>query len=264
MQDNVPETTPARPRVSAVYFEPPRFSGTGDLNNFLRLFKKSATRNGWDESMWVKFLPAYLDGLARDLWDGLSDEDEPATWDEAVERLFLFFPFEEDIDAIESQLFNKRQAPGESYVKFEQDTLALTGRLGREVSEKEKIRIIMRGLSDNIYQYVFMADPQDLKELSQAAMRYERSQSQLVQRRINDSNQRSSRRTMPTSGSSVAASGGSWNFPSQRLSSGIEPRRPNAMRTSDGRPICFSCSKEGHVARYCPELRRKVPEFQGN
>jgi hypothetical protein len=205
-----------------------QFDGEGDFSEWIKKVELVATLQKIEAL--EKFVPLFLSGGAFSVYDALEKEVKDS-YDKLKGALTRAFSTPQ-VKAYE-EFTSRTLRQGESVDVYLSDLRRLAGLVAREVSDEWVKCAMISGL------------PSETRRQLTAACAVEKMLlSEVVER---------ARTLMAVDGSSHSSVSAisSWN--SQQRS-----KKPGIVKVP---LICFSCQKEGHIAKYCEEKRGRVKCF---
>ncbi|KAL1448202.1 hypothetical protein WDU94_013988 [Cyamophila willieti] len=128
---------------------PPSFEGKGEnVEDFFEEYNLAAELNNWTEEVKVKFLPYYLKGSAKVLFQ--NEKDNMNNW-AAVEELFKNNYSSMGVQqALQLDMYHRGQEPHESVTDYIQMKVKLIQKVNPQMPEVEKANLILFGLMPEI------------------------------------------------------------------------------------------------------------------
>lgn len=152
--------------------DPPTFSGTGmiDVEDWLATYERVGKYNGWNDAAKLNNVAFYLTDIAKTWF--LNHEADLPSWTSFSTRVGELFgkPASRKAEAQE-KLSRRIQLEGEKYISYIEDILTLCSRADAAMPEPVKINHIMKGISQEAFQFLVTKSPstvQQLVELCQA------------------------------------------------------------------------------------------------
>lgn len=146
--------------------EPEIFSGTDekDVEDWLESYERASASNKWDDPMKLGIVMFYLTDVAK-LWYKNHEADIP-TWTTFKTSIAAVFgrPGVRKLRA-EQRLRSRSQQTGETFTSYIEDILDLCRRVNPTMSEADKVRHIMKGISDDAFQMLLSKNPATVSEL---------------------------------------------------------------------------------------------------
>lgn len=159
-------------------FQPEKFSGTDkeDAEEYLKTFNRTAQINDWTEAEKVRLFPAYLKDAAL-VWYDLYEQSEPRlTWDKLQQDFTNEFIQIQDEDELYDALRNRTQGPSEPTNIYINYKLQMCKRLNPLMSEKEKIKHIIKGMRPAILDRIVTMKNDTLEQLRTNLLTAEQAQ----------------------------------------------------------------------------------------
>uniref|UniRef100_A0A8D8U434 CCHC-type domain-containing protein n=1 Tax=Cacopsylla melanoneura TaxID=428564 RepID=A0A8D8U434_9HEMI len=263
---------------------PPTFEGKGaNVDDFIEEYNLATDLNNWDGEQKIRFLPYYLKGPARVLFQ--NEKHNIHSWSAVENLLRANYHMVGHTEALEYEMYNKGQELNESVGEFIQNKIKLIDKVNPQMSEGGKAKLILLGLLPDLAARVAsMPGNQTLAGLKEniRITEFANYVTDRSIRRVRDSSLAQgsnlmcntmrtredeiltrlekielglSRQAVPNHVNHVI----NKTLPSNNFSysTGIHQRPNNAQgRSGDGRPICFNCNRIGHVARHCRECQQ--------
>lgn len=128
--------------------------------------------NKWDDAHKLTNVIFYLTDVAR-LWFRNHSPDL-TTWS-AFRTAFVELFGRPELRKLraEQRLRGRAQRSGESYTSYIEDVVALCRRINQSMAEAEKIKHILKGVSDDAFQMLIAKDPQTVAEVIQLCQSYD-------------------------------------------------------------------------------------------
>lgn len=242
------------------------FGGTAaeDVALWMNRFELLAKVNNWTAQRRLAHLCVSLTGTAE-LWLYSQPETTRSDFDKLREALLhSFAPVVGNSMFLRRKLMNVSQAPGQTVDAYAFEVRNICSRINAVMADEEVITYFVNGLHPVIQEYVLLQGPSSFEACLEAARRKEYL---LLTSGVG-----------PGRAAAIGAIGTQSEVEKrlellekkldmlvtrrQESSGGAQYRRPmgRSTRTTDGRPICFNCSKVGHVAARCPEPKKERVE----
>ena len=146
--------TPAAPAVvylPAAPRTPSPFHGEihEDVEDWIKHYERVARHNGWTAEQCLQNLYFSLEGTARHWFE--NHEASLTSWDICVAELQRTFANLHRREKAEDLLRIRTQGPDESVTSFVEDVLRLSARADPRATDDKKLRVLMRGVRDDIF-----------------------------------------------------------------------------------------------------------------
>ncbi|XP_077530883.1 uncharacterized protein LOC144142923 [Haemaphysalis longicornis] len=160
--------------VNPVDRDPPFFTGKGDYDaeDWLSTFERVSVYNKWDDKSKLSNVEFYLrevaevwfrnNGRTIKTWGGFKTLFAEAFDRPAVRKLHA-----------EQCLRVRAQQPGENFTSYIEDVVDLCRRINMDMSEQEKIRHILKGIEDDVFQMLMSKDPKNFAEMIKLCQSYD-------------------------------------------------------------------------------------------
>jgi hypothetical protein len=241
---------------------------------WIHQFQRVSEFNQWGPNQQLRHIEFSLEGVAAKWLQGL--RPRPNTYDDLIGSLQAAFRHHNYAMELESRLRSRKQGPDEPVMSYCYDIIYLCSKVDPEMNEERKTQFIFQNMDPELMQKVFpQMDRLDTTELfrrlqahCQASLMAGRSiplnsvnptpppaKRGDIEQIVRDEVARSLGpviRQLEQATRSFGSAGGSQN---RAIEGGQNASSSNQLRkrTIDGRPICNSCRKPGHIARNCPE-----------
>ncbi|MDD9361718.1 MAG: hypothetical protein PV344_02180, partial [Anaplasma sp.] len=150
----VSQQTPAGPSV--VYLPvaprtPTPFHGEihEDVEDWLNQYDRVANFNNWTPEQRLQNLYFALEGTAKRWFE--NHEPTLTSWDVCRSELRRTFATQHRRERAEDLLRMRTQGPNETVTSFVEDVLRLSARADPQATDERKLRILMRGVRDEIF-----------------------------------------------------------------------------------------------------------------
>ena len=262
--------------------DPPIFRGLPheDVMEWCHQFQRVAFFNQWGPVQQLLNVEFSLEGVAAKWLSGL--HPRPGTIDGLMGALQAAFRHHNYAMELESQLRSRKMGPDEPVMSYCYDIIHLCSKVDPAMTEERKVQFIFQNMESTLVQKVFpQMDGMNTAELfrrlrahSQAALIAGRSHpvnavlptpptpskddiEKLVREEVTKGLGPIVEKLEQATRSLGNAGGSGYNSQMRSQGRGQHQQsqrqdRPN-KRTVDGRPICNSCGKPGHIARSCPK-----------
>lgn len=145
--------------------DPKLFSGIGDddIDDWLESVERVSLHNKWDDVLKLNNVIFYLTDVAK-LWY-TNHESELATWTLFKAKIQEVFgkPAQRKLTA-KRTLASRVQQNDESFVSYIEDVLKLCKRIDTQMLEDEKLKNIMKGISEDAFQILVVRAPTTVVE----------------------------------------------------------------------------------------------------
>lgn len=179
---SVPTTPPTpAPRFLLRQRDPPTYSGDGcsDVEDWLRQVERICNHNNWDETLRLANVPFYLTGTPLTWYE--NNETSFDSWGTFKRLLVEAFGNTEDrTQKARQYLQTRHQACGEQFAAYMADVLQACRKVNPDMSEAEKIRHILKGLTHNFFNAVALHKFATVSELSASCRQFEDLQRQRI------------------------------------------------------------------------------------
>ncbi|RWS21237.1 hypothetical protein B4U80_11902, partial [Leptotrombidium deliense] len=246
---------------------PKTFSGAAHENVAIWLedYEVVAAANSWSEATKLKKLPAFLSGTARSHYQ-LEIAAQQLTWADIKANFLKQFLPHDHKRLIKEELNSRKQLPNEPVANFICEMRGLAKRVDPNMPEDELVSLIMNGILPSISQQLFSHNIDKVETLQTKAVQTEwglrkaqRNTSTLLQPK----NITAISSDLQTEIANLKTQVENMKMLSEVAVGAINDRAPRT-RTEDGRPICFTCRRVGHVSAFCPNksFQQQQPNFR--
>lgn len=262
--------------------DPPIFRGLPheDVVEWGHQFQRVSVFNQWGPAQQLLHIEFSLEGVAARWLSGL--HLRPDTIDGLMEALQAAFRHHNYALELESQLRSRKMGPDEPVMSYCYDIIYLCSKVDPAMTEERKLQFIFQNMEPTLMQKVFPhMDRMDTAELfrrlqahSQAALIAGRSIpvnpilptppasskaeiEKLVREEVTKTLEpivrelKEATRSLGAGGESRGSRDG-WKGRTGGNGENSSWQQDRNKRTVDGRPICNTCRKSGHIARSCP------------
>lgn len=172
-----PQATPSHV-VNSPQREPHLFAGLRgeDVEDWLDDFERVSSANRWDDTYNLTHVSFYLTGVAKTwFFNHLIDIPDWATFKEQLRQVF-------GTPAVRSALAKKtlearKQHLGESYTSYIEDVLALCRRVNPSMSESDRVRHILKGITTVAFNALAIKNPATVAEVVTTCQRLDELES---------------------------------------------------------------------------------------
>lgn len=153
---------------------PAVFSGTDeqDVNDWLSTYERVSLHNRWDDTAKLNAVIFYLAGVAH-LWFK-NHEADFQSWSAFKTSFAEVFgrPAVHKLRA-EQRLRERAQQPGETFTCYIEEVLDLCKRVDASMPENDKLKHILKGIADDIFQMLIAKSPRTVAELINLCQSYD-------------------------------------------------------------------------------------------
>ncbi|KAM7281063.1 hypothetical protein ISCGN_005928 [Ixodes scapularis] len=160
---------PAAPRM------PTPFHGEihEDVEDWIKHCERVARHNGWTAEQCLQNLYFSLEGTARHWFE--NHEASLTSWDICAAELQRTFATLHRREKAEDLLRIRTQGPDESVTSFVEDVLRLSARADPRATDDKKLRVLMRGVRDDIFGGLVLNPPGTVEAFVTEATNIERA-----------------------------------------------------------------------------------------
>ncbi|CAN7947136.1 unnamed protein product, partial [Ixodes hexagonus] len=160
---------------------PKTFAGLrdDDVEDWLDGYERISLYNKWDNQAKLRNAIFYLADVAK-IWF-TNHEDEIATWPDFKTHLVEIFGKPSDRKAsAERKLAARLQSLNETSTSYIEDVLALCRRVDKDMTEADRVRHVMKGISEEAFNVLLVHNPTTVKDITTHCQRlYEARNSRL-------------------------------------------------------------------------------------
>ncbi|MDD9361431.1 MAG: hypothetical protein PV344_00665, partial [Anaplasma sp.] len=160
---------PFAPRAAAPFYGEPH----EDVEDWLNQYDRVARHNNWTAEQRMQNLYFALEGTARRWFE--NHEASLTAWDTCVAELKRTFAGHHRRQRAEDLLQTRTQGPNESVTSFVEDVLRLSSRADPQATDEKKLRILMRGVKDDIFGGLVRNPPTTVEAFVTEATNMERA-----------------------------------------------------------------------------------------
>jgi hypothetical protein len=149
----------------------PTFSGGPEdrIELWLNTFNRWCTLNSYDDNQKTSLLPFVFVGSAEKIFNAWDMANAiPATWTGVVTLLKTQFADASRTKIYEANLLKRTLQPGETFETYFADVISLCSAVKATMPESEKIQNLLKGLPENIVQFLLLKDPKTTTDLLNA------------------------------------------------------------------------------------------------
>ncbi|KAI5738643.1 hypothetical protein M8J77_009497 [Diaphorina citri] len=156
----------AQIKIKTPTVTPPNFDGKSDIEEFLRDYTLACNLNQWTDQLKIHYLPLYLTGPAKILYDNEIRPQNVTTWAEVEAILKNFYIPVGNKDRIEWEMLTRKQGPMETAEEYFQQKIRLINKFDQNMTEDRKVKLLLYGLlPDIIAKVVCMGGNSTIQEL---------------------------------------------------------------------------------------------------
>lgn len=161
--------------------DPPSFSGAtdDDVSDWLTQYNRVSSHNAWDETTKLANVVFFLKGTALQWFE--NHEATFTSWPVFCELITKLFgrPSQRKHYALQ-RLSTRAQTPGETCTCYVEDVLFLCRRVDTSMSEQDKVNHVMKGIADDIFNYLAPKSPTTVSELVEECGKFEEMRNRRV------------------------------------------------------------------------------------
>ncbi|MDD9361732.1 MAG: hypothetical protein PV344_02255, partial [Anaplasma sp.] len=120
-----------------------------DVEDWIVQYDRVARHNGWTDQQRLQNLYFSLEGTARHWFE--NHEASLTSWETCKAEMKRTFSTQNRRERAEDLLRVRTQNPNESVTSFVEDVLRLSARADPQATDDKKLRILMRGVKDDIF-----------------------------------------------------------------------------------------------------------------
>lgn len=171
--------TPPNEAILQYIFQQPRtpkpFYGEAfeDAEDWLEQFERTANFNGWNEQRKLHNVYYSLEEAARTWFE--NNEADMSTWQEFRQRLLKTYVSIDRKEKAEAALHARIQCPNESVAMYAEDMARLFRRADSSMADDKKVRHLMRGVKQEIFDGLVRNPPRTTSEFIAEATAIERA-----------------------------------------------------------------------------------------
>lgn len=147
---------------------PNKFRGTAEENveEYLAQFERASKANGWDANKKLVIIPCYLEGAALRWYENAESRlGAELTWDQVKGGLTSTFQSIAYDEQLEFKLRMRMQRDEETVESYVQDVLYLCAKVDPLMTERSKIKYVLRGLKPSMIEKVMPMNNESLETL---------------------------------------------------------------------------------------------------
>lgn len=175
-----PPPTPA-PRFLLRQRDPPTFTADGSIavEDWLHQVQRICNYNNWDDTLRLSNIPFYLSGIPLTWYENNEASfDSWATFQRLLKE--AFGNKEEEISKAKQYLESRHQGSAEPFTAYMADVLQACRKINPDMTEAEKIRHLLKGLTQTLFTAVALHKLATVSELSTTCKRFEDLQRQRI------------------------------------------------------------------------------------
>lgn len=168
--------------ISSRQRDPQIFAGLrgDDVEDWLDNYNRVSSFNGWDDSLKRRYVGLYLSEVARTWF--LNHEEDLKDWSIFTTQLRQIFGTTSTRSEVAKRKLEVRfQHPGETYTSYIEDVLALCRRVNASMTEDERVRHIIKGISNFAFHTLALQNPSTVQDIIVTCQRLDNLQSQRLQ-----------------------------------------------------------------------------------
>lgn len=180
-QGTAPQPPTPAPRFLLRQRDPPTFTGDGSLavEDWFHHVERICNYNNWDDVLKLTNIPFYLSGTPLTWYE--NNEASFDSWHTFKHLLMeAFGNKEEEITKAKQYLQTRHQASGEAFASYMADVLQACRKVNPDMAEAEKIRHLLKGLTQAFFTAVALHKFATVSELTNACKRFEDLQRQRI------------------------------------------------------------------------------------
>ncbi|KAM7312853.1 hypothetical protein ISCGN_009757 [Ixodes scapularis] len=144
-----------------------------DVEDWLQHYERVAHQKGWKPEQCLQNVHFVLEATARNWFE--NHEASITSWEQLKAELRGTFTNQQRRERAEELLQARIQGPNESVVSFVEDVLRLSNRANPQASEAKKLRMLMRGITENIFGGLVRCPPTTVETFVTDATNIERA-----------------------------------------------------------------------------------------
>ncbi|CAN7951213.1 unnamed protein product, partial [Ixodes pacificus] len=168
---------------------PKTFAGLreDDVEDWLDVYERVSLYNKWDDQAKLRNAIFYISDVAK-IWF-TNHEDEIATWLQFKTQLAEIFGKPTNRKAIaERKLAARIQTSSETYTSYIEDVLSLCRRCDKDMSEADRVRHVIKGISEEAFNVLLVQNPTTVKDITTHCQRLDEARNSRLQvRALHDS-----------------------------------------------------------------------------
>ncbi|XP_077523737.1 uncharacterized protein LOC144134783 [Amblyomma americanum] len=186
-----PMAAPASPIVLQQPREPPTFRGSTfeDPESWLETYERVATFNSWASDDKLRHVDFALEDAARTWFE--NREATLTTWDLSRSSFLQTFTSVLRKERAQALLVTRAQLPNETIAIFTEEMSRLFRHADPEISEEKKVRLLMRGVQEELFGAMTRSPPTTIEEFLREATSIEKTlevRNRQYNRRTNSTN----------------------------------------------------------------------------
>ena len=255
-----PSPTKANPRQVT----PRTFDGVEDFRQWMAHFELVMAANKWSENTAVLQLPLYLTGTAFQYFIDQKSQQNLDTWAKARDALKAVFAPQNSNQFDYARMINRKHVLGEPIQVYVLDKVEKINRWSPTADEKEKVGLVLTGLSAPFIDAVYEKKIDTLKELLEKLLMKEEAM-KLVQH-ANAELDLNLMAQLQAARTSVPV-----QVPPAQANAWPQHQKPTCNKCKSDEHsyqhcpfvVCYNCNKRGHISRFCRAPRKPRNFRQG-
>ena len=169
---------------------PTQFSGKfhENINDFLKKFDRASLINKWTEEDKILYLPIYLEGTALTFLENIENKTQNINWSLIEKKLRHEFEPVSQKELLRTLIDKKKQLEDESITSYLNEVESLCRRLDQNMSEKELVHHMLKGLRPEIARYISILDNNSTEDIKKNIRKYETVEFMISDSYINNPN----------------------------------------------------------------------------